>query len=95
MKSGSTQSWFKSNMWNIFVALFTMIVTYVASTTAIKARVQALEKENETQNTDIKELQTAIKNLPDKEYMDLKLQPMINDVATIKTDLKEHLQESR
>ncbi|MFA5300341.1 MAG: hypothetical protein WC389_19325 [Lutibacter sp.] len=95
MKNENPQSWFRSNLWNIIAAVFTMVVTYVASTTAIKARVLAIETENRNQSDDIKELQNVIKNLPDKEYMDLKLQPMINDIATIKADVKEHLQESR
>jgi hypothetical protein len=94
MKNDNIKSWFSSNIWNILVAVITLVVTYTVSTTAINYRVQAIEKVNEDQSKQIDKMEILLQTLPNKEFMDLKLQPMIDDISSIKTDLKEHLKES-
>ena len=78
-------NWLRDNFWNLFITFVSIIVAFVS----LQGRVTANEKDIKTIQIRMDKIEVLLENLPTKEYLDLKIDPIQKDLLEVKLDVKK------
>ncbi len=90
MKNNNSTTWLKNNFWNLLITFVSIVVAFVS----LQNRVSANEKDIQAIQARLDTIEKVLTTLPTKEFMDLKLNPIQQDLTEVKLDVKKHLQET-
>lgn len=85
-----SKQWLQDNFWNLLITFVTVIIAW----TSMNNKISFLEIRAQSNYDRITNIEELLKKIPDREYLDLKIDPIYADLQEVKKDVKAHLQQT-